>query len=98
MDKDDKYVILLIHEAPYLAHSNTSLLLEYQIQQYGKIIDSCSTKHILSSNPVLKGTQRFEITDDNYINLVDQGGLMGVLMFDYDKGDDLKYPVIKITS
>ena len=97
-DKDDKFVILLIHEAPYLAHSNTSLLSEYQIRQYGKIIDSCSTKHFLSSKPALKGTQRFEITDDNYINLVDRGGLMGVPMFDYDKGDDLKYPVIEITS
>ena len=53
-----------------------------------KNIDSCSTKHVLSSDPVLKGTQCFEIIDDNYINLVDQGGLMGVPMFDYDKVDD----------
>ena len=55
-------------------------------------------KSYLSSDPILKGTQRFEITDDNHINLVHRGGLIGVLMFDYDKGDDLKYPVVEIMS
>ena len=98
MDKDDNFVILLIHEDPYLAHSNTLLLLEYQIRQYGKLIDLCLKNHILSLNPILKGTQRFDITDENHIDLFDQGGLMGVLMFDYDVRDDLKYPIVKITS
>ena len=96
--KDDNFVLLLIHEAPYLAHSNMSLLSEYQIRQYGKIIDSCSKNHILSSNPVLKGTQSFDINDENHFNLIDQGGLIGIPMFVYDDNDDHKYPIVKITS
>ena len=74
-DKNDNIVLLLIHEPSYLAHSNTSLLLEYQICQYGKIIDSCSKNHVLSTNPVLKGTQRFQTNDLNRIDIINQGGL-----------------------
>jgi hypothetical protein len=71
MDKRGKITLLLIHEAPYLAHSPTTLLLEYQIREYGQVIYSCAENHVVSSNPRLMGRQRLEVNDDVRIPMED---------------------------
>lgn len=38
-------IILLIHEAPYIADSPITLLSEYQLREYGLVVDSVATKH-----------------------------------------------------
>ena len=98
--KDDagNYILLLIHEAPYLAHSSTTLLSEYQIREYGLVIDSCSKNHIISSNPRLTGKQRFEIATDTYVRMEDRGAIMGIPIYHYEDGDDELYPIHEITS
>jgi hypothetical protein len=71
MDKCGNIALLLIHEAPYLAHLPTILLSEYQIREYGKVIDSCAKNHVVSSNPRLMGRQRLEANDDVHIPMED---------------------------
>ena len=58
-------VLLQVNEAPYLANSDTTLISEFQVREYGKILDSCSRTHIASSEPLLYGKQRFEVTTDD---------------------------------
>ena len=92
------FVLLVANEAPHLAHSTTTLLSEYQIREYGKVIDSCSTSHVLSSDPLLLGKQRFELDSDQHIVLINRGGIMGIPLFPYIEGDDKLYEKIVITS
>jgi hypothetical protein len=72
------FILLLINEAPYLAHSPTTLLSEYQIREYGKVIDSCAETHVVSSSPRLMGKQRLEISEDIHIPMEDWGAIMGI--------------------
>ena len=92
------FVLLVVNEAPYLAHSTTNLLSEYQIREYGKVIDSCSKSHVLSSDPLILGKQRFELGSDQHIDLINRGGIMGLPLFPYIEGDDKLYEKIVITS
>jgi hypothetical protein len=71
MDKCRNIVLLLIREAPYLAHLPTTLLSEYQIREYGKVIDLCAENHVVSSNPRLMGRQRSEVNNDAYTPMED---------------------------
>jgi hypothetical protein len=98
--KDDagNYILLLIHEAPYLARSSTNLLSEYQVREYGLVIDSCSKNHIISSNPRLTGKQRFKNATDTYVRMEDRGAIMGIPIYHYEDGDDELYPIHEITS
>ena len=97
-DNAGNYILLLVHEAPYLAHSPTNLLSEYQIREYGLVIDSCSLNHVISSNPRLTGKQRFEITTDTHVRMEDRGAIMGIPIYHYEDGDDELYPIHEITS
>ena len=52
-------VLLKIHETPYNKNCPITLLSEYQIREYGLIIDSVARKHKTSYGQY--GTQRFEV-------------------------------------
>ena len=97
-DSHGKYLLLLIHEAPHLAHSHTTLFSEFQIRAYGKVLDSCSTGHVLCSDPLMHGKQRFELNEGSTIQLVNRGGIMGLPIFPFADGDETKYPIVEITS
>jgi hypothetical protein len=92
------FVLLLINEAPYLAHSPTTLLSEHQIREYGKVIDSCAETHVVSSNPRLIGKQRLEISAESHIPMEDRGAIMGIPIFQYEEDDDTQYPIHEIAS
>jgi hypothetical protein len=98
MDKCGNIVLLLIHEAPYLAHSPTTLLSEYQIREYGKVIDLCAENHVVSWNPRLMGRQRLEVNNDVYIPMEDRGAIMGIQILQFEENDDHRYPIPEITS
>ena len=65
-------IFLKVHEAPYLPLSPITLLSEYQIREYGLIIDSVAKKHCSSNGN--NGTQRFHVNDCVYVNFDDRGG------------------------
>ena len=89
-------VILRIHETPYNHGSPITLLSEYQIREFGLIIDSVATKHKLSNDR--HGTQRLVLNDYVHIPFVDRGGLMGFEILPYIEGDDEIYDIIQITD
>jgi hypothetical protein len=97
-DKSGQIILMIVHEAPYLKNSPTTLLSEYQIREYGKVIDSCAETHVISSNPRLMGKQRFEINDDVHIHMEDRGAIMGIPILQYEEDDDKRYPIFEITS
>jgi hypothetical protein len=98
MDKCGNIALLLIHEAPSLAHSPTALLSEYQIREYGKVIDLCAENHVVSSNPRLMGRQRLDVNDNVHIPMEDRGAIMGIHILQYEENDDHRYPIHEITS
>ena len=89
-------VILKIHEAPYNPHSPITLLSEYQIREYGLIIDSVAKKH--RSSHGTNGTQLFQLNPWVHINFEDRGGLMGFEILPLEPDDENKYDIITITS
>ena len=93
-----EYVLLLIHEAASLAHSSITLLSEFQLRQYGLIIDSVSKTHVLSKNPPLLGTQRIYLPNGMEIDLNNRGGIMAIPQFTYQPGDNEILKIIEITS
>ena len=88
-------VLLQVHEAPYMNHSPITLLSEYQIREYGLVIDSVAKKHMSSHGH--KGTQRFEIRGDLHIDFEDRGGLMGFELLPIEPGDEDKFEIITIS-
>jgi hypothetical protein len=92
------FILLLINEAPYLAHSPTTLLSEYQIREYGKVIYSCSETHMIFLDPHLMGKQRLDISAEIHIPMEDREAIMGIPIFQYEEGDDTRYPIHEITS
>ena len=89
-------VLLKVHEAPYNSHSPVTLLSEYQIREYGLVIDSVAKKHMSSHGQ--KGTQRFEVKGDVHIDFEDRGGLMGFEILPLEPGDEDIYDIITITN
>ena len=89
-------VLLKINEAPYNPTSSITLLSEYQIREYGLIIDSVAKKHF--SAPNVRGKQHFQIKDGLYIDFEDRGGLMGFEILPFEQGDEELFEIIKITS
>ena len=75
--------------------SNT-LLSEYQIREYGLVIDSVAKKHKASYGK--QGTQCFQVSQHVYIDFEDRGGLMGFQLLPVEDGDEQKYDVFTITS
>jgi hypothetical protein len=68
-------ILLKVNEAPYNPLSPITLLSEYQIREYGMIIDSVAKKH--QSSPDKHGTQRFNVNAFVHINFEDRGGTHG---------------------
>ena len=89
-------IILKVNEAPYNPSSPITLLSEYQIREYGLIIDSVAKKHY--SAPDTKGKQLFQVNKWVHINYEDRGGLMGFELLPFEKDDEETYEVITITS
>jgi hypothetical protein len=72
--------------------------LEYQLREYGKVIDWCAETQVVSSDPHLMGKQRLEISEEIHIPMEDQVSIMGIPIFQYEEGDDTQYPIHEITS
>ena len=64
-------VPLEINEAPYNPTSPITLLSEYQIREYGLIIDSVAKKHV--SAPDIRGKQHFQVNEWVTIDFEDRG-------------------------
>ena len=64
-------VFLKVHEAPYNPQSPITLLSEYQIREYGLVVDSVARKH--KSAHGKSGTQSFHLDNGVYINFKDRG-------------------------
>ena len=79
------------HHSPQKA-----LLSEYQIREYGLVIDSVAQKHHTSHGQY--GTQRFQVNPWVHMNFEDRGGLMGFEILPIPPGDEDKYYIITITS
>jgi hypothetical protein len=89
-------VLLKVHEAPYNPTGPISLLSEYQIREYGLVIDSVAKKHCSSKDTY--GTQLFQVNHWVHINFEDRGGLMGFELLPIEPDDEDKYDIITITS
>ena len=89
-------VLLKIYECPMNGDSPITLLSEYQIREYGLVIDSVAKKH--KSSHGKQGTQRFEINSWVHIDFEDRGGLMGFEILPMEDGDEDKYETFTITS
>ena len=64
-------VLLEINEAPYNPTCPTTLISEYQIREYGLIIDSVAKKHF--SAPGVRGKQLFQVNEWVSIEFEDGG-------------------------
>ena len=89
-------VLLKMHECPLNEGSPITLLSEYQIREYGLVIDSVAKKH--KSSHGKQGTQRFEVNSWVHIDFKDRGGFMGFEILSIEDGDEDKYETITITS
>ena len=69
-------VLLKIHEAPFNQQSPITLLSEYQIREYGLVIDSVAKKHCTLHGH--HGTQRFHLSPWVHIHFEDRGGSYGI--------------------
>ena len=69
-------ILLKVHEAPFNQNSPITLLSEYQIREYGLIIDSVARKHRSSLDT--KGKQRFQVNDCVHVAFEDRGGTDGL--------------------
>ena len=68
-------ILLKINEAVYNEGSPVTLLSEYQIREFGFVIDSVAQKHLKA--PGQQGLQRFILNDVVHIPFDDRGGIMG---------------------
>jgi hypothetical protein len=89
-------VLLLLHEAPCNITSPVTLISEYQVREFGLVIDSVASKHRVGETSY--GTQRFQLNDYIHIPFEDRGGLMGFEILPYEEGDDRIFEVIQITQ
>jgi hypothetical protein len=78
-------VLLKINEAVYNEGSPITLLSEYQIREFGYVIDSVAEKH----NKALgeDGTQRLTLNEVVHIPFQDRGGIMGFEMLPIEAGE-----------
>ena len=93
-------VLLKINEAVYNEGSPVTLLSEYQVREYGFVIDSVAEKHLKS--PDVYGTQRLTLNEDVHIPFLDRGGIMGFEILPVEEGDidevDPKFDIFEITG
>jgi hypothetical protein len=91
---------LKVNEAVYYKDNPITLLSEYQIREYGFVIDSVAKKHRKSSTEM--GSQRFVLSQHLHVPFDDRGGIMGfeilpILPNDFHNGEPL-YDVFEITG
>ena len=89
-------VILEVNEAPFNEGSPITLISEYQVREYGLVIDSVASKH--KSIGGTYGTQRLYLNDVVSLPFEDKGGIMGFEILPFDEGDEDIYDVFPITS
>ena len=78
-----------------------TLLSEYQIREYGYVIDSIATKYLKSATE--QGTQCFTLSNDVHIPFKDRGGIMGfeileITKDDFDSNGEPLHDVFEITG
>ena len=97
---NDIPVFLKVNEAVYHQDNPITLLSEYQIREYGYVIDSVATKHKRSSTEA--GTQRLALSEYVHIPFEDRGGIMGFEILpitdDDFKDDEPLYDVFEVTG
>ena len=89
-------LLLRVHEAVYNQNSTITLLSEYQVREYGIVVDSVATKHLTTDGK--RGTQTLYASDVVKCPLIDRGGLMGLRLYPFEEGDEDKYEIFTITS
>ena len=89
-------VLLRINEAPLLANSPITLISEYQVREYGLVIDSVAKKH--RSGTGSDGQQCLQSSENLAIPFEDRGGLMGFENLPIEDGDEDRYDIIPITG
>ncbi len=88
-------IILCVHEAPYLADSEVTLISEYQSREHGIAIDSVAQRHKTVGGTF--GTQRMVVSADLHVPYEDRGGLLGFEILPWDHGDERIYEIFDIT-
>jgi hypothetical protein len=78
-------VLLKINEAVYNEGSPVTLLSEYQIRNYGYVVDSVATKH--KSSLRTYGTQRMVLNEVVHLPFEDRGGIMGFEILPIEPGE-----------
>src|SRR5687768_16207207 len=66
------------------------------MREFGLIVDSVDTKHNSASN--FPGTQTLYVSDIVKCPLVDRGGLMALVLYPVEDGDEDKYEIFDVTS
>ena len=99
---NDIPVFLKVNEAPYHIDNPITLLSEYQIRDFGMVIDSVATKHRISTENSY-GTQRFTLSKHVHIPFEDRGGIMGFEILPITEDDFIDkvepiYDVFEITN
>ena len=89
-------IILQINEALYLKNNPITLISEYQVRQYGLVIDSVAIKHRTTDGKF--GTQQLYVSPELSILFEDTGALMGFEVLPMEKGDEEKYEIHMITG
>ena len=89
-------VVLHVHEAPYLETMPFCLLSEYQIRDFGLLIDSTAPHHKGINHE--SGKHRLQLSSDVYVPMHDQGGLMGIPILPWEHNDEKTYEVFDITA
>ena len=72
------------------------MLSEYQVREYGIVVDSVATKHLTTDGR--QGTQTLYASSLVKCPLIDRGGLMGLRLYPFEEGDIDKYEIFTITS
>ena len=80
----------------YNQHSPITLLAEYQMREFGLIVDSVASKHF--SAPNVPGTQTLYVSDVVKCPMVDRGGLMALVLHPIEDGDEDKYEIFDVIS
>lgn len=96
MSAENVPMLLQVHEAVYNQNSSITLLSEYQLREYGIVVDSVASKHFTTDGK--KGTQALYATSKVNCTLLDRGGLMGIKLYPVEDGDEDEYKVYTITA
>lgn len=88
--------LLQLHEAVHNKNSTITLLSEYQVREYGIVVDSVAKKHLSTGG--MHGTQTIYVSKGTECPLIYRGGLMGIQVYPIEDGDEDIYEIINMTS